>query len=161
MPSFCRRRNGLKSPTDSRRAERRAPCPGDSPGFRQLPRREGAWDSDHVQPSSRVLQSESSGGPRATAPSTQPAAECLRPLSAWKFLRSPSAYILGVSGFRLCGASQRTAAVLSSGGGGGRGSGSGGGRERETARKLPKQFSAKSPGVCVKDKIVCPRGKYS
>lgn len=31
----------------------------------------------------------------------------------------------------------------------------------ESERRLPKQFSAKSLGVCVKDKIVCPMGKYS
>lgn len=73
-----------------------------------------------------------------------------RPLLDRKLSRSSSVQGSGLPGMQLgcCGVFQGRAAVW-------------GKRERKRETELPKQFSVKPPGVCVKDKIVCPMGKYS
>lgn len=113
-------------------------------------RREWAWSGDKVLPDPLVLKSEGSEAPRGAATSTRPAAEELRPLPGWKLLGSPSAPDSGLSGLQLGalrGVTGKSSGVLCAWG--------------ESEREMLKQDSAKSPGVCVKDKIVCPMGKYS
>lgn len=106
---------------------------------------------DHVLSDALIFKSKGSEGPQGAGTFAPPAAEGLSPLSDQKHLSS-ALPVSGLSGLQpgLWGVSPGITAVLSQRHG-----------EGESERKLPKPFSANSPGLCVKDKIVCPMGKYS
>ena len=109
-----------------------------------------AWRSDSIVPQVPLFRSKGSEGPRSAALSYSQLAKGRRPLLDRKLPRSSSVQGSRLPGMQLgcCGVFQGRAAAW-------------GKRERKRETELPKQFSVRPPGVCVKDKIVRPMGKYS